>query len=234
MFFMVVLAAAGAIPYLFLREPPQERGALERPPPLSRIAQLFAQLLIPDVVLAFGLGAILTFIQLYFHLEFGLEAGPVGFIMAAGGLIAGVATLLTPILARRWGNLRSTVRFQALAVPLMIMLALAPTLATAIPAYWAVLILRGMSDPVYTAFVQERVPEMYRARLTGFYSVTYAIGYSLGPAASGQLQNMSGFTVAFLMGAACYLLGASLLYVFFARKRHRESESLGREVSAAG
>ena len=88
-----------------------------------------------------------------------------------------------------------------------------------------------MSDPVYTAFVQERVPEGYRARISGLYNVSYSIGFSLGPAVSGQLQKVGGFTPAFLMGTGCYLIGASLLYVFFGRERPSHSRVSKRGVA---
>ncbi|GAC1406471.1 MAG: MFS transporter [Chloroflexota bacterium] len=218
MFFMVTLALVGAIPSFFLEEEPRSsQVSKDAPPPLGRLARLFTKLLLPDLVLAFGLGAVLTFIQLYFHLRFHLDPGPVGIVVASGGVIAGFATLMTPLIARRWGNLRTAVRTQWAAAPLIGLLALSVQLWLALPAYWGLLMLRGMSDPVYTAFVQERVPEVYRSRLTGFYSVTYSIGYSLGPAASGQIQQMSGFTPAFLLGAVCYFLGATLLWAFFDR-----------------
>jgi MFS family permease len=223
MFFMAFLAAAGAVPYPFLRQAGRRTRTEEEPPPARRLAVLFTQLLLPDVILAFGVGSVLTFGQLYFHLRFRLDPGPVGAIMAVGGVIAGVGTLLTPLLARRWGNLRAAVRCQWAAVPMMAALALSMQLLISVPVYWLILTLRSMADPVYTAFVQEQVPEVYRARLTGLYSVTYSIGFSLGPAASGQLQKMGGFTPAFLMGAGCYLCGASLLYVFFGRRRTRSS-----------
>jgi predicted MFS family arabinose efflux permease len=184
---------------------------------VGRIAALFVQLLLPDAALSFGVGSILTFVQLFFHLRFRLDPGPIGIIIAIGGVIAGVGTLSTPLLSRRWGNLRTTNRLQWTNVPLMAVLALSRSLPLAIPVYWAVLTLRGMVDPVYTAFVQERVPSAYRARLTGLYSVTYAIGFSLGPAASGSIQKVGGFTPAFLMGAAVYLTGATLLWAFFGR-----------------
>jgi MFS family permease len=225
MFFVVLLAAAGSLPYLFLREP--ERGAAAvQPPAPGRLAALFAQLLVPDLILSFGLGAVLTFMQLYFHLRFGLDPGPVGLVVGAGGAAAGLATLLAPALARRWGNLRTAVRAQWSAAPLIAVLALSHQLPLALPAYWLVLMLRGMADPVYTAFIQERVPEGYRARLTGLYSVTYSIGYSLGPTASGQLQSLGGFTPAFLMGASCYFCGSTLLYAFF-RPRREGSTAIG-------
>lgn len=227
MFLMVGLGVAGALPYPFLREHPRvaRAGSEEDTPPAGHVARLFVQLLVPDAILAFGVGAILTYIQLFFHLRFHLDPGPIGIVIAVGGIIAGTGTLCTPLVARKWGNLRTVVRLQWTNVPLMATLALAFTLPVAIPAYWAVLTLRGMIDPVYNAFIQERVPEAYRARLTGMYSVTYAIGFSLGPAASGELQTIGGFTPAFLMGAACYFIGATLLYVFFGRGAHETIEN---------
>jgi MFS family permease len=222
MLFMCVLALLGAIPYPFLREPARARPIRTEVQRAGHMAALFLKLLVPDVILAFGLGAILTFVQLYFHLRFHLDPGPIGIILALGGFIAGTGTLVTPVIARRWGNLRTAVRFQWMLTPAAVILAVATQLILAVPAYWVLLTLRGMSDPVYTAFVQERVPEGYRARISGLYNVTYSIGYSLGPAVSGQLQKVGGFTPAFLMGTACYFVGASLLYLFFARERpHR-------------
>jgi predicted MFS family arabinose efflux permease len=225
MVFMAALALAGAVPYLFLREPHRSRQNTVGAPTPRAVAPLFARLLIPDVILAFGVGSILTFIQLYFHLRFHLNAGPIGVIVAVGGVIAGIGTLSVPIVARRWGNLRTTVTLQWMAVPLMVAVAIATNLVIATVAFWLVITLRGMIDPVYTAFIQERVPESYRARLTGMYSVTYSIGYALGPAASGQLQKMGGFTPAFLMAALCYLVGGTLLYLFFSRPRSQSADA---------
>lgn len=217
MLFITVLAAAGALPYPFLREPPCDAESHAPPPPLGALARLIVQLLTPDLILAIALGALLTFVQLYFHVRFGLDAGPVGVIVGVGGVISGAGALLTPLIARRWGNLRSAVRIQLAAVPLMLALAVAGALWIAIPAFWIMVTLRGMADPVYTSFTQERVPEVYRARLTGFYSVTYSVGASIGPAVSGELQKRGGFTLAFALAAACYGLGALMLYLFFGR-----------------
>jgi MFS family permease len=219
MYFIVALGVIGTLPYPFLRPIPPAVTSAVAPPPPGRLVALFIKLLLPDLLLAFGVGAVLTFAQLYFHLRFHLDAGPVGIVVAVGGLASGVATLLTPLLARRWGNLRTTVFAQWGTAPLLAALALSTQLPLALPSYWLVLMLRGMADPVYTTFIQERVPEAYRARLTGFYSVTYSIGYSLGPAASGQLQKIGGFTPAFLLGAVFYFLGATLLFTFFRPRR---------------
>jgi MFS family permease len=218
MYLMVVIGVLGAAPYLFLREPKIEARAHEAPPPRGEVTKLFLQMLMPDAFIAFGAGGVITFIQLYYHLRFGLDPGPIGLIIAGGGIIAGIGTLATPLVARRWGNLGSAIRFQWLVGPLIGVMAFSHILGLSIPVYWSWLTLRGMIDPVYNAFIQERVPEAYRSRLTSFYSVTYSIGFSLGPAASGQLQKIGGFTPAFLLGAGCYFVGPTLLFLFFARR----------------
>ena len=228
MFFMCVLALIGALPYPFLREPQRARILRREAQHGGHMATLFLKLLLPDVILAFGLGAILTFIQLYFHVRFRMDPGPIGIVLAIGGVIAGAGTLATPAIARRWGNLHTAVRFQWMVTPAAAILAISTQLLLSVPAYWVLLTLRGMSDPVYTAFVQERVPEGYRARISGLYNVSYSIGFSLGPAASGQLQKVGGFTPAFLMGTGCYFVGASLLYLFFVDNSRRAPTYRGK------
>jgi MFS family permease len=215
MIFVVFLAAAGTVPYFFLREPESVAKHERQGTPPGRIVQLALRLLVPDLVLMFGVGSILTFSQLYFDLRFHLAPGAIGLVIGVGGTVAGSATLFTPRLSRAWGNLRTTVWLGWSAVPIMALLAGSTLLGFSLVAYWLVVALRGMIDPAYTAFVQERVPESYRARMTGLYSVTYSLGFSLGPVASGQLQKVGGFTPAFLMGATCYFAGAVLLFLFF-------------------
>jgi MFS family permease len=216
-FFVAAVAALGAVPYPFLRDRPAARPVQHESSPVSRMTGLVIRLLVPDGVLAFGVGAVLIFVQLYFHVRFHLDPGPVGIVMALGGAAAGACTLITPAISRRWGNLGATLRLQWTAVPFMAVLAFSHVLGVSVLSFWLLIGLRGMVDPVYTAFIQERVPEAFRSRIAGLYEVTYAIGSSVGPGISGQLQQSGGFTLAFLFGTASYLLGAALLYLFFGR-----------------
>jgi len=228
LFFGVLVSLLGAVPYPFL----EERGEHvhhETAPPIRQLAGLFIRLLAPDLLLAIGLGGLVTFIQLYYALRFHLDAGPIGVILAVGGVTAGVGTLFTPSIAARFGRLRTAVWLQWSTVPFMVVLAASMLLPPSILAYWLLVTLRGMSDPVYTTFVQERVSDRYRARLTGLYSVTYSIGFSFGPATSGELQQVGGFTAAFIVAAAVYFVGSSLLWLFFRKRPDSEAAGVQRE-----
>jgi len=75
--------------------------------------------------------------------------------------------------------------------------------------------LRGLFEPTYAAFAMSRVSSRYRATLSGFYSVTWSIGYSIGPIAAGFLQQHVSLSAGFVVGPVCLMISASLLRLFF-------------------
>jgi MFS family permease len=84
---------------------------------------------------------------------------------------------------------------------------------------------RSMGDPVYNAFAMSQVPAEQRATISGLYSTTWSVGFSLGPAISGVVQQRAGFTPAFLLGAASMAAGAALLGTFFLRGQSHRATS---------
>lgn len=61
----------------------------------------------------------------------------------------------------------------------------------------------------------EQVSDRHRATLSGFYSITWSVGYSIGPAIGGWLQSNMGLSTSFIFGATCLTMSASLLLLFF-------------------
>jgi MFS family permease len=76
-------------------------------------------------------------------------------------------------------------------------------------------ILRGLFEPVYVTFAMERVATRYRSTLSGFYSLTWSLGFSIGPITAGWLQKNVGLSTSFAIGAALVALSATLLRLFF-------------------
>ena len=63
----------------------------------------------------------------------------------------------------------------------------------------------------------ERVDARFRARLSGFYSVTWSIGFSVGAAASGWLQRNVNLSIGFLLGGILLAVAPAWLMLAFAR-----------------
>ncbi|GAC1432386.1 MAG: hypothetical protein NVSMB65_05990 [Chloroflexota bacterium] len=212
---IVVIGFAGAIPLPWLRpaaRPPRPRH--QRPP---YDLGLYARLLGPDVLLTCGGGAVAGFIGLYLTLRFGMRPASLGTFLTLSGIVGGVLVLFAPRMATLLGTARAAVLLQAAGVPAVVLLALAPSQALAMGGEMLRNAFRNLGDPVYNAFVMARVPPEQRATISGLYATTWSIGFSLGPAVSGVVQQRAGFTPAFLLGAAVMAAGSTLLWLFFLR-----------------
>jgi MFS family permease len=188
---------------------------------------LFVKLLLPDLLFTMGEGAVVALMQLFFILRFNLLPGPLGIIFTISGLAGGVFSLTAPLFVKRWSKLRVVTTVQYLTAPLMILIGFAPTLPLAIAGEYTRSFMRTLIEPIYAAFAMEQVSDRHRATLSGFYSVTWSVGFSIGPAIGGWLQSNVSLSVSFIFGAICLTVSASLLLLFFGTqlKRPRSIES---------
>lgn len=220
---VAVLALIGALPLSRLHTAP-EKAARERAWRFTRAdIPLFGKLIVVDALMAFGAGAVIGFLPIFFKLRFGLESGALGLLFTVMGALSGVASLMAPLIARRLGDLRALLVAQIIIAPAILFIALAPVLPLALVFEAARNSLRGWLDPVYTPFAMTRVPSAQRGALGGLYNVTWATGFSLGPLASGWIQEHAGFAPAFTMSAVCYLVAAVCTFTFFRGGRTNEN-----------
>lgn len=180
---------------------------------------LFAMLLIPDALISFGEGSVVGLMQLFFFLKFGLQPGTLGGLFTVAGLLGGLAGLGAPLLVKRWGKLRTATGLQLATAPVMLITGFAPWLLLAAGAEYVRTMLRAFLDPVYSAFVVEQLPEDRRATVFGLYSITWGLGFSLGPSLGGWLQAHISLSATFVIGATCLLIAPTMLLLFFGRRK---------------
>ncbi len=216
---VVVVGFVGAVPLPWLGATGQKTRMQHLRLPYD--LRLYARLLFPDVLLTCGGGAVAGFVGLYLTLRFGMRPAALGGFLTVSGLVGGTLVLLAPRLADRLGTTQAAVLLQAGGVPSILLLALAPLQIGAMAGELCRNGFRSMGDPVYNAFVMAQVPAEQRATASGLYSVTWSVGFSLGPALSGVVQQRAGFAPAFLMGAVTMTAGVILLRAFFLSKPRR-------------
>ena len=231
------VAAVPALPLVLLREPRRvgkgvtaqgTADAASAPEPVARdhnltrwgLVALFAMLLIPDAIYVMGESSVIGLEQLFFRLRFNLQPGPLGIFIALAGLFGGASALISPRFVQRWGKLRMATAMQLLSVPTVLLIGFMPLLGIAVAAEVARNFLRGLFEPIYAAFAMESVSARHRGTLSGFYGITWGVGYSLGASVAGFLQLHVGLSAPFAVGAVCILLAPVLLLVFFGRTRH--------------
>src|SRR5947209_4085996 len=194
---------------------PVHSGIVQPEPKEKLPLLLFVKLLIPDLLFTMGEGAVVALIQLYFILRFHLLPGQLGVIFTISGIAGGIFSLTAPLFVHRWGKLRIITTVMYLSAPLMILIGFAPTLLLTVGGEYARSFMRTLIEPVYSAFVMERVSDRHRATLSGCYGVTWSIGFSIGPTIAGWLQTNVSLSTAFIFGAGCLVTCSSILLLLF-------------------
>jgi MFS family permease len=182
-----------------------------------------AKFFLPE--LAFGLGAGLTipFINLYFRNRFQMPAGTIGLYYAAAQALMMAAFLLAPVIARRWGSVRTIVAFQLTSIPFFVTLALTTSLGVAVAAFMFRHACMNMVHPVGAHFAMEVIRPRQRARVNGAKQaankVAWAVSNSLGGLliAQGALWPflIDGFSTVMAVTVVFYAVGSAMYWRFF-------------------
>lgn len=177
--------------------------------------------------LAFGLGAGLTipFINLYFRNRFGMSAGAIGLAYSGAQALMMAAFLLAPVIARRWGSVRTIVAFQLSSVPFFVALALTTRIELAVAAFLLRHACMNMVHPVGAHFAMEVIRPRQRARVNGTKQaankIAWAVSNSLGGLiiAQGALAPflIDGFSSVMAVTVALYVVGSAMYWRFFGR-----------------
>ena len=191
----------------------------EAPASRRALSRLFVTLLIPDVLFTTGEGAVVALLPIFFETRFRLSPGTLGELVTMAGLFGGATALTAPRFVRRFGKLRTATTMQYLSAPIMLLIGFSPLLPLAALAEFTRQVLRGIFEPTYAAFAMESVSSRYRATLSGFYSLTWSFGYSVGPFVGGHLDQAVGLSASFVVGASLLLASSTLLRLFFGRSQ---------------
>lgn len=223
------IAALAALPLLVRRGPPDAAAPGGGPagdrrggPDLGELLRSVGAALpfmVSPLLISCGAALLIPFLNLYFRQRFGAPDEALGAIFAAIGIATGAATLLAPLLSRRLGKPASVVLTQALAIPCLLLLGLAPSLWLA----GLVALVRGalmnMAAPLYDAYAMEQSPERARPIVIGLINGAFSAGYIVGPNLSAQVQQSYGFAPLFVATAAFYACAALANYLLFIRGR---------------
>lgn len=218
--FVAAVSLAALLPLLFIRTAAVEKQT-DHLSPLryaGRQRGLLAKLILPLIITTLGAGLFVPFMNVFFRERFNSSDAFIGSLFAMGSLAMALGLLLAPVLADRYGSIKSVIITQTLSIPFMAMLGFAPWLWLSAGAYLARLVLMNMNIPVYQSFAMEQVREEARGTASAVLNIGYSFGYALSPAISGRLQVSTGFGPIFGLAIAAYIAAVGMYWYFFARK----------------
>ncbi len=208
---LFLLSAVGSLLCctLILRTPDRETsptGVAAEPEPASpdierRENRLVLRLMIANVLNGAGVGATGPLIAYWFAVRFGEGPAQIGPLMAAGFLMAAIASVAAGLLSRWLGIVRAVVAMRLVGLALLIALPFAPTFGLAA----VIFALRGMFNRGTTGARGALSVSIVRARRRGFAAsmanVSMQVPRSVSPMLTGFLFAAGDLALPFFIGA---------------------------------
>jgi len=217
-----VLSALGALPVFMIKEKEQAQGIEMRSMlpwrNLGNVA-MAGRIFLPNVIISMGAAILIPYMNLFFKETFPISDTLLGTIFSVSAVITGVATLASPLLANRWGRIRSLVLTQLVSIPFLLLIGFSGMFWISAGAFWVRAALMNMGNPLYSAFAMQQFTERERATVSGLMGMSWNIGWTLGPYLSGYMQEHPaiGFKPIFLITCMLYIVASLLEKAFFQR-----------------
>jgi hypothetical protein len=164
---------------------------------------------------------VLPFLNLYIVGRFGLDISTTNAVFAVSALGTMIAILIQPLIAQRYGKIQSVVLVQAASIPFIVVLGFAPWIGLVIVGMTVRNALMNAANPIFGAFVMERVKPLERATLAATMSMSWSIGWAVGGIYYSTVQSTLGFArgydVNFLTIIALYSSATTLYWLWFGR-----------------
>lgn len=218
------------IPALMLRkevsftEEPRAEPVRRRFLPTIENPILFAKLVIPEVLLAFGGGLVLPLANVFFAKGLHAHEGEIGSTFAGGQFALAVSALFAPFLVARMSKVSAVCITRLAAVPFVLVLMYSMSnhqSGWAMPVVMGAWVLRtavfNVSSPIESAFNMEVLSLRERATLAGLDVAAYSGMTALGAFISSRLLTSGDYSTPFLGMAAMYILSTALFWKFFRR-----------------
>ncbi len=222
----------GALPFFLLT------GLIplpDAPPPVSspprlRIPPVWFRLVLPQILIGFGAGLVIPFLNLFLREKFQLSYAQVSWMFAVSSLATALAMLLQPPLVRRLGKIRAMVFMQGLSLPFLAALAW----SSWIPLVTVSLLVRGAlmnaAWPVYNALAMDLLSEGERPGFLLLQNALWSLTWAGASALSGSVQDQLGphaFDALFAATLILYAGGTALYPVLLREPLRRVQEGSG-------
>ena len=211
-----VLSLAAVVPFARIRSAPARtvpRGWREYV--FSREMPLILRLSLPTFLIGCGAGLTIPFLNLYFRDRFHQDPARIGIFFAVAQVLTMAGFLLGPVMARRFGHVRSVIATELLSIPFFLVLAVANQLWIAVAAFWMRGALMNMNQPVSQAFAMEIVSEDQRTVTNSVRTFAWNLSWMVSTAAGGRLIEAHGYSPGMFATMGLYLAAASLFWIFF-------------------
>ncbi|MCD8509804.1 MAG: MFS transporter [Bacillus sp. (in: Bacteria)] len=191
-----------------------------------KIIALFAG---AQILIGFGSGLVIPYLNLYFVDRFEISHSLVGIILSAGQAMTAVALLIGPAVVNRVGEIRAVVFLQLASIPFLLLTAYTQNL------YWAVFgflfrqALMNAGNPIQMSLMMRMVDDSIKGFANSVGQAVFMLGWAvMGPVSTTIVMmhgSYNGYAIVFTITSILYLMGTVYLYIVFKNRIPKLNDS---------
>ncbi len=182
-----------------------------------------------NFLIGLGAGLIIPFLNLYFREKFDLTPATIGSFYFCTVLVMFIGTMSGPILARRFGLVRTIVFTQLASIPFMLLLAYTVSLPLAFMAYVMRAGLMNIGVPITTNVSMELSDKREQGLVNALLMIAWNGSWMVSTAVGGSLIEKYGFTLTFVITSGLYVI--STLFYFWAFRGVEKHDQVAKRWS---
>ena len=174
-------------------------------------------ILIPQILIGFGAGLFVPYMNLYFRNLFKLGADKIGIIFSITSFVMFISALTAPFLTRIMKKIKVLILTQGLSIPFMIILALSGKVYLSAISHIIRTSLMNMAQPLLSNVSMESVSMQYQKILNASITLSWNLSFALSNLLGGYLIQTEGFTLPILISTILYTV-STIFYMFLSKK----------------
>ncbi len=177
--------------------------------------RLFLRLLTPSLLIGFGSGLTIPFINLYFKVEWGLSDSLIGTWFGLAQLTTFLGMILSPLLVRRFHIVKVIVWSQLASIPFMLVMGFIDFFPVVVSAFLLRQVLMNMHTPMNSHLRMELVAPEEQTLINAVRMVGWTGTRALAAFLGGRIIDYHSFELSFTLTSVIYFIAAILFFYFF-------------------
>ncbi|MDO4753887.1 MAG: MFS transporter [Bacillota bacterium] len=168
--------------------------------------------------IGFGAGLVVPFFPIYIKHVLEVGDGIVGNIMAATQVGMALGGLMVPLLAKKFGSIKTVIACQLISIPFLLSISMPMTMWTVMISLFMRSALMNMATPVIGSLAMELVDKELQTFMSSLIHLTNSGMRALGAFVGGYMMYNIGYNSPYPLTIAAYLIGTALFYITFQNK----------------
>jgi MFS family permease len=176
-------------------------------------------------LIAFGAGMVVPLMTLWFNLQYSISDAISAPILGLSSLLIAFATLVAPLLARRYGLIKAIVATQIASTLFMLATPLSPNYALAGFVYSIRALLMNMASPLSQSMIMGLVAEDERGAASGISGALWRLPNALSTFVGAWLMGLGLLAEPFFVASLFYTISIIIFWHYFRRVELPEEKS---------